>query len=271
MTVTHTAPRTFRGPAGTGAPRLAGLPGVVREEAAPSEIIEIERYDTDDRRLATAGITLARHNDGDSGEWRLDLPDGDTAERLRVPGGAGRDVPGELLELVRGASRERAVGPAGRIRTMRAETALFDDEGRVVATIVFDEIAVATLGRTTEVEAWTEVVLHGSSDAIEERLAEAGLRPAPRSADAELDRLLRPAARPRAAGRKSSATRLLHEQLATQVERLAAEDLRVRRGEPDAAHRIRVSARRLRSLLRTYRPLLDRDRTEPIIDALREL
>ncbi|MHA6781174.1 hypothetical protein ACVGOW_09295 [Pseudonocardia saturnea] len=51
----------FRGAAEAGAPRLAGLPGVHRDEPGPIEVREVERYDTDDLRLAAAGITLALH------------------------------------------------------------------------------------------------------------------------------------------------------------------------------------------------------------------
>jgi CHAD domain-containing protein len=64
---------------------------------------------------------------------------------------------------------------------------------------------------------------------------------------------------------------VLVDYLAKQSDRIAAQDLRVRRGEPDAVHQLRVASRRLRSALQAYRPLLDRERTEPIVDGLREL
>lgn len=107
--------------------------------------------------------------------------------------------------------------------------------------------------------------------ALTERLVDDGLRPAPPAADAELDRLLRPAPAPRrpSAGRKGTAGAVLLEYLAAQVDRIAVEDLRVRRGEPDAVHQLRVASRRLRSALQAYRPLLDRDRTDPLVDGLR--
>ncbi len=275
MTLTGSASRAFRGLGGAGGPRLAGLPGIAREDVAPAEVLETERYDTDDRRLAAAGITLARRRDGDTDQWQLDLPDGDTPERLRVPAGPDQGVPGDLDELVRGASRDRMVRPVGRFRTVRTGTRVFDAGGRLVATVVHDEITLATLGRSTEVRAWTEVELlatgAGPIDAIEARIAEAGLLPGPRSGEAELDRLLRPTTSFRPAGRKGSAGRVLHEQIAAQVERLGAADLGVRRGEPDAVHQVRVAARRLRSILRSFGPLLDRDRTQPVVDGLRLL
>ncbi|MDT7708150.1 MAG: hypothetical protein QOG20_3757 [Pseudonocardiales bacterium] len=284
-----TSPRTFRGRAGVGSPRLAGLAGVERVDVAPAEVLETERHDTDDRRLTAAGIALTLRRGGadvpatESAQWHLDLPDGNTAEQLRVPvppdAGVAPVVPDELDELIRGASRERAVRPAGRVRTVRTISRLTADDGRPLATVVHDEITLATLGRSTEVEAWTEVSLHvDAADAtlvaaLEDRIAGIGLVPAAPAGEAELDRLLRPgrAAIRRPAGRKGSAGHVLHEHLSVQVERLAAQDLSVRRGEPDAVHQLRITARRLRSALQAYRPLLDRERTDPLVDALRAL
>ena len=70
----------LRGAAEAGTPRLAGLPGVHREEPSPVEVLEVERYDTDDLRLAAAGITLALHRGGGPAHWRLALPDGEDDE-----------------------------------------------------------------------------------------------------------------------------------------------------------------------------------------------
>lgn len=272
---------TFRGSSEVGAPRLAGLAGVTRDDVAPAEVVEIERYDTDDRRLTAAGITLTLRRGGGSGRWQLDLPDGDAAERLRVPlppdAGAAPAVPAELDELVRGASRDRAVHAAGRVRTVRTATRLLAARGKLLATVVHDEVTLATLGRSTEVEGWTEVAVIPAAAgaelvaAIEERIVESGMRAAAPAGEAELDRLLRPATRRRSPARQGTAGRSLHDYLVEQVERLAVQDLRVRRGEPDGVHQIRVTARRLRSALQSFRPLLDRGLTDPLVDALREL
>ncbi len=273
---------TFRGTAEVGAPRLAGLPGVARDDVSTAEVFEIERYDTDDRRLTAAGITLTlRHggddNAGDPDQWQLDLPDGDAAEHLRVPAGTDPSVPAELDELVRGASRDRAVHAAGRIRTVRTTTRLLASRGKLLATVVHDEVTLATLGRSTDVEGWTEVAVIPAAAgaallaAIEERIVESGMRPATPAGEAELDRLLRPVTRRRSPARKGTAGRVVHDYLVEQVHRLAAQDLRVRRGEPDGVHQIRVTARRLRSALQSFRPLLDRERTDPLVDALRTL
>jgi CHAD domain-containing protein len=284
-TTTGTWQRTYRGPGGAGAPRLAGLPGVHREEVVPQQVLEVERYDTDDHRLAAAGIALAvEHGPDRPAHWRLDLPDGEAIERLRVPlppdVAVPPAVPDELDELVRGAARQRAVRPAGRVHTVRTATRLLGGGDRLLARVVHDHITLATLGRSTDVESWTELELavSGADDGLvaelERRFGEIGLRPAAPAAEAELDRLLRPAPptrRARRPGRRASAGAALLEHLATHVDRLAAEDLRVRRDEPDAVHQLRVAARRVRSALQAYRPLLDRERTDPLVDGLREL
>jgi CHAD domain-containing protein len=275
----------FRGAAEAGAPRLAGLPGVHGEESGPTEVRELERYDTDDLRLAAAGITLALHRgdgptQGGSAQWHLDLPDGEHDERLRVPVAADTPepapVPQEIDELTRGAARNRAVRPVGRARTTRAVTRLLSLDGTVLAEVAFDHVSIATLGRSTEVLSWTEaaVTSHGAApellDAIAARLADDGLRRAAPAVDAELDRLLRPAVPRRAGiGKKGSAGAALMRYVAAQTDRIAAEDLRVRRDEPDAVHQLRVASRRLRSALQAHRSLLDRERTEPVVDALR--
>jgi CHAD domain-containing protein len=283
-TTTRTGNQTYRGPAGTGAPRLAALPGVHRADVTPQQVIEIERYDTDDHRLTAAGITVALHRRADEPpQWHLDLPDGDVPEHLRVPladaAGLSPAVPGEIDALVRGAARERAVRPVGRIRRVRTETRLLDEDERLLALVVHDEVTLATLGRATDVEAWTEVELRRAEAdnalvaELEERFAESGLRPAVLAAEEELERLLRPTPKARRlrAGKRGSAGAGVMEYLGAQLDRLAAEDLRVRRDEPDAVHQLRVASRRLRSALQAYRPLLDRTRTDPLVDGLREL
>lgn len=74
----------------------------------------------------------------------------------------------------------------------------------------------------------------------------------------------------RPSGRPGSAGAVLMGYLATCADRLAAEEARARRDEPDAVHQLRVNSRRLRSALQAYRPLLDRARTEPVVAQLRE-
>ncbi len=255
--------RSFHGAADAPPPRLAGLPGVQRAETAGEEVLEVERFDTDDHRLAAAGTRLERRADG----WHLDLGD----DRLHRPPGDG-DVPEDLAGLLRGTVRDRALRAVGSARTVRTTTALVGESG-VVAEVVLDRVTVTAPG--ADALAWTGAHLPGGlpkplRKAVSARLADDGLRPGGRSAADELDRLLAPAPRRRSEGKRTAGAALLA-YLRAQAERLAAEDRRVRRDEPDAVHQMRVASRRLRSALQAYRPLLDPRRVEPVVDGLREL
>ena len=70
---------------------------------------------------------------------------------------------------------------------------------------------------------------------------------------------------------KGSAGSAVQAHLAEQVDELLARATTTRLDRPDALHRMRVATRRLRSALATFRPLLDRERTDPLRDELRWL
>jgi CHAD domain-containing protein len=260
-----------------------GLPGVLRLESALPEVIETERIDTPDHRLAAAGITLELHRAPSTpAQWRLVLPD----ETLRVPAhdSPRPDVPGELHELVRAAARERPLRPVGHIRTVRTESRLLGTDDRLLATLVHDDVTVATMGHRADVRGWTEIDLRPAEDgagpggrlpdgllrSIAARVGESGMRPGAPGGAAELERMLRPAPR-RRVGRKGSAGAILMDYIGRQVDRIGAEELRVRRDAPDAVHQMRIASRRLRSALTAHRNVLDRERTDPVAGALREL
>ncbi|MGH3569465.1 MAG: CHAD domain-containing protein [Pseudonocardia sp.] len=278
---TLTTWKTYRGPAATGLPSLVGLPGVHVDQAEPEQVLETERYDTTDRRLAAARIVLTAERGDGPARWQLQLPDGDSVETLRVSANGAPVPPEDFTVLLRGASRGRQVRPVGRIRTVRVIARLLGTDDRILALVVRDHVTVATQGRSTTIASWTEVELRraeGSAKlmtAVQERLIESGVTPvdAPGgSALTELDRLLDVStAQRRPAGKPGTAGAVLLDYLAAHVDKLAAEDLRVRRNEPDAVHQLRVNSRRLRSALQAYRPLLDRKRTDPLVDGLRTL
>ncbi|HET9649406.1 MAG TPA: CHAD domain-containing protein, partial [Microlunatus sp.] len=68
---------------------------------------------------------------------------------------------------------------------------------------------------------------------------------------------------------KSKARDVVHAHLAEQVGAIIEWDPKVRTDEYDAVHKMRVATRRLRSALATFRPLLDRTRTDPLRDELK--
>ncbi|AEA27159.1 CHAD domain containing protein [Pseudonocardia dioxanivorans CB1190] len=276
-----TAVRTFRAPAGAGAPGLTGLRGV-SVSAEPAVVTETQRYDTDDLRLAAAGIRLELASEPGAAQWRLTLPGEDDVIRLPatppdVEGADPHEPPGELDELVRGVRRDRPLRPVARVRRVRTTTRLLAS-GSPRAALDREEVSVATLGDSTTVDTWTEFTLYPPARGgvlaaeLERRLADVGAEPAEPAAQDRLDELLAPA-RPRRVrrGKKGTAGAVLVDHLARQVDTLATQDIRVRRDEDDAVHQMRIAARRLRSALQAYRPLLDRARTDPLVDGLREL
>jgi inorganic triphosphatase YgiF len=64
------------------------------------------------------------------------------------------------------------------------------------------------------------------------------------------------------------AARVVQRRLAKQVAELLRRDSQIRRGEDEGVHRARVACRRLRSALATFRPLLDREVTDPLRDEI---
>ena len=163
---------------------------------------------------------------------------------------------------------------------MRTENRLLGPDDRHLATLVHDEVTVATMGRRADVRGWTEIDLRPAEDmpttttacstASPPASARPACAPARSGPAAELDRMLRPLPRQRA-GRRGSAAAVLMDYIGRQADRIAAEELRVRRDQPDAVHQMRVASRRLRSALKAYRDVLDRKRTDPIADGLRDL
>ena len=68
-----------------------------------------------------------------------------------------------------------------------------------------------------------------------------------------------------------SASAVVHARIAEQVAAARAREDEARRGEPEGVHQMRVALRRLRSALVTYRPLLERDITEPLREEVKWL
>ena len=88
---------------------VAGTDGGREQEVAP--VVEGEPvrqrlaatyFDTDDLRLAAAGLTLRRRTGGDDAGWHLKVPAGSNARsEVRLPLGRGaRTVPAALQQMV---------------------------------------------------------------------------------------------------------------------------------------------------------------------------
>jgi inorganic triphosphatase YgiF len=163
---------------------LAGVQSLVEPEV---QALEAVYYDTDDLRLAQAGVTLRRRRGGDDAGWHLKLPvGGDGRDEVRVSdarAGRRRTPPAELVALTRSITRGVAVGPVAELTTRQRRWRLTDDDGRVLVEIVDDHVSAHTLGASTSGMSWREVEVelggHGDPDLldrVERRLLDAGIR-----------------------------------------------------------------------------------------------
>lgn len=253
-------------PAHAALPGLERLPQVAAVRGPQQQRLEAEYYDTDDLRLIRAGITLRRRSGGGDAGWHLKLPAGaDTRREIRRPlGDAACPVPGELAGLVRAHTRDAPLRPVARMTTTRRRLILLDKTGESLAEVAADDVSAQTLGSTTALSRWQEVEVEltggdrsllGAADKL---LRRDGLRPAGRAA--KLERALsgwlpKSPNRPAPTG-SSSAGEVVLAYFRAQAETLTALDPMARLDEPDAVHKMRVAARRLRSTLRSFRDVL---------------
>lgn len=270
-------------------PPLEALPGVVATRGPQEQHLAAEYYDTEDLRLLQAGITLRRRRGGSDAGWHLKLPVGpeapDSREEIRLPlGRAGRRVPQELADLVRARTRGEPLVPVATITTVRQLTTLVGNRGESLAEVADDTVAAVRAPDQQPGAQWREIEVEltgGGSElltAADKLLRRAGLRRSARSA--KLERVLsarlpwpaRPGpVSPRELTSSPTAGDVVWAYLSAQVEALVAVDSKVRRGEPDSVHQMRVATRRLRSTLRSFGTVVNRADTEHLAGELQWL
>ncbi len=223
-------------------------------------------FDTPDLRLAQIGATLRRRSGGGDAGWHLKTvaAGGDHRVELRLPI-TGARPPARLREALPEDLREAPLVPVARIVTVREETPLLDSTGRVSASYCLDRVWVTQPddppSGQAEAPSWVEleVELKGSDAALlpglAEHLVRAGLRPAGYQSKLGqalevLGKSMPPPGRPEQAA--------IRGYLWKQVGLLQALEEPVLRDEPDAIHKARVSVRRIRSTLRAFSALFDR-------------
>jgi CHAD domain-containing protein len=258
-------------------PDLSGVEGVTTVERLGDEHLDARYYDTDDLRLARARATLRRRTGGRDAGWHLKLPStGAGRHEITAPGRA-KTVPPEVLALTRSRTRGAALAPVVRLRTTRCVLRLLDAEGRALAEVADDRVRAERLGEQAAVTSeWREVeveLVEGSEpllDAIEERLRAWGAWTSPSAS--KLQRALgdRLADGGVEVGHGTAGDAVLAH-LREHVDELVARDPMVRRDEEDSVHKMRVATRRLRSALKTFRPVLDRSATDPVRAELKHL
>ncbi|KOX12921.1 CHAD domain containing protein [Saccharothrix sp. NRRL B-16348] len=276
----HETERKYEAPGGTSLPDLADLPGVAAVAGPEEQRLEAVYYDTADLRLARAGLTLRRRTGGDDAGWHLKLPAGvDTREEVRLPPGrAAKHPPKQLGSLVQVHARGRELAPVARIQTTRQRWQLVDDKGRLLTEVVEDLVSGQALADDSPVDSWREIEVELGErgdiallDRVEARLADVGITRS--SSSAKLSRLLadRMAATtpPTTSGKSAGDVVLAY--LREQADALKHQDPRVRRGEDDAVHQMRVATRRMRSALQAFGTIVERDATRELTDELKWL
>jgi CHAD domain-containing protein len=258
--------------------------GLVTEvEELPTLDMRTTYYDTPSLQLARWGITL-RHRTGEEGgaRWTLKLPvpsEGPGAHEERHFSGASNRVPDDAKDLVTAFVRHSSLSSVAAIRTRRHRWMLIDDAGEDLAEVVDDEVSVLqsrrVVGRFRELEIEDRRLGRGGLEEIAAVLKSAGAmaaEPIPKfvralgarataDPDVPADVPLSP---------DDPAGRAVQAALARGLSRLLANDPGVRIGEdPEPVHQMRVGARRLRSDLRTFAPLIDESWAADLVEDLR--
>ena len=184
--------------------------------------------------------------------------------------GSAERPPAEAIDLVRGIVRGARVERVARLQTLRRRVCIAaGDEVRPVAEVVDDEVSVLDGRRVVDRFREIEVELaegaepadvtpvlaaiaaggHGRPCPSRRSPGRSGLRPPPL-----------PTSWCRELARRPSARDVIARAIADSVVRLIGHDAAVRLGDdPEGVHQARVATRRLRSHLRTYPAMLDRE------------
>ncbi|MGC9495846.1 CHAD domain-containing protein [Streptomyces sp. WG7] len=267
-----------------GLPDLTGVGPVTSVTAAGPEVLDAVYHDTADLRLAGTSATLRRRTGGSDAGWHLKLPlAGDSREEVWAA--LSDDVPEALRELVLSRTRGAELRPVVRIRSVRSVRHLRDTEGRVLAVLSLDEVRADSLLAGGGRAEWSELEVEladgahaGLLDTVERKLRKKGITRS--DSPSKLVRALRDTGASREAGHSRQAPgevvpgspgAYVLAYLREQAGILVTLDPAVRRGQPDGVHKMRVTCRRLRSCLRSYRSVLDRRITDPLRAELRWL
>lgn len=257
-------------------PSFADVGAIVRVQQLPAQTLDAVYFDTPAHDLASKRITLRRRTGGVDAGGHLKLPAGpDARTEVRAPlGVAQEDVPSELLDVVLAIVRDRPLAPVARITTAREVQLLFGADDAVLVEFCDDRVTAKAIGNSATTEQrWREWELElvrpdvGAElmDLLSNRLLGAGATPAGHGS--KLARVLGTTPDDRA----DRPADPLHRAVAEQVDQLLVWDRAVRAEADDAVHQMRVTTRKIRSLLQATPDSFGLSDDDSILEELREL
>jgi len=274
----------FSAPADFAAGALTSQAGIEGIAELPALKLVAVYYDTDDLRLARAGVTLRyRTGDDDGAAWTLKLPTLDTPElrdEVVIDQANGNNVPDEARRLTTAFARGAELHRVARLRTRRRRWSLRETGGRELAELVDDRVSVLDGRRVTQRFHELEIEARSSDLAglrrIETALGRMGF--APSSQDPKVFRALGPRAadrsdipEPTTGSPRSPVADVASAAMFSAIRRLMLYDPHARLHDAEGVHQMRVSARRLRGYLRTFAPFIQTEWANGVNEELRRL
>lgn len=271
----------FHAPLDFELPDLNGAVKGVIADPPQTRRLKTEYFDTQGYTLARWGCNL-RYRAGEG--WTLKLPgsvDGAVMTRSELTfGGSSEAPPPDAVALVKAYVRGAPLRPIARLNTVRHSVTLRSVDGEKLATVVDDEVSVADGARRAGRFRELEVELESSAPpkllrALQTRLGSAGaLAPDPtpklvRALGLRAPEVIADQPKPTP---DASATDLVRYAIGLSMVRLLRHDPLIRYNfDPEVVHQARVATRRVRSDLRTFRPLLNKRWTDSLRAQLKEL
>jgi CHAD domain-containing protein len=260
----------------TVSPSFDGLSSIARVDRSPSQQLDAVYFDTPAHDLAARRVTLRRRTGGADEGWHLKLPAGpDARTEVRVPLDESNvdAVPDELLDVVLAIVRDRPVAPVARISTRRTVDVLYGPDGAAVAEFCDDDVVARAEDDEDSEQRWREWELElaegadrDALDRLAHRLLDAGAVPAGHGS--KLARVLEGAGEPEPAEPPADP---VHRAVAEQVEQLLVWDRAVRADVYDSVHQMRVTTRKIRSLLQASEGAFGISDDAWVLDELRQL
>ncbi|MBD8505556.1 CYTH and CHAD domain-containing protein [Hoyosella sp. G463] len=310
MAVTESIERELKFEAGIDIafPRLDTVKRVAEARGPDRAQLSATYFDTPGLDLSRARITLRHRTGGSDAGWHLKLPSSEGARReVHSPlTDLASGPPSDLIDHIQVHVRGQELFPIAVIVNQRSTTTLIGKDGAALAEVTDDHVTGLSvrpgLRHETHWREWEAALITGDEkllDAIRERVLAAGAHDSP--SPSKLARTIGPLTDSPARGTspghgdagsdpagsdpagsdpagsedarfpRGTAGALAVDSLRTHRAAFLAHDPLVRANAPDAIHQMRVAARRMRSVLRAYRPILDRSRTDPVESELKWL